>query len=169
VHRGENSRGSRKDHAAARLTRGTQPGRANGSGKRFGKEDQPKKRGRPKGARNYFTREIQEALLRAVNRYGQDGRGKDGLEGFFFKMCGEQPLSVMGMLRAQMPTQVTVERRGQPKQYKSLDEVRRELAQRGINIDPVFQLEHHKGPLIELDADDVSERKAGESKEDAGE
>jgi hypothetical protein len=135
------------------------------SGRRFTSEQQPKKRGRPPGAQNYFTREINEALLRAVNRYGQDGKGKDGLDGFFFKMCGEEPKSVMMLLRGAMPTQVTVERRAPPKQYKSLNDVRRELAQRGINLDRVFPLEHHKGPLIELDTDDSTERKTDEGDE----
>ncbi len=50
----------------------------------FSKTNQPKKRGRPPGVQNLFTREIKEAAVNAATRYGVDGTGLGGLEGFFF-------------------------------------------------------------------------------------
>jgi hypothetical protein len=146
---------NKRDALLKRLTRGSQPGRRRNKGKRFSKEHQPKRgRGRPKGARNYFTRNVQEALINAVNRFGEDGRGKDGLEGFFFKMCREEPKSVMTMLQGTMPTRITVERR--PKRYPTLDEIRAELAQYGIDFTQP-ELPNYKGPEIELDAEEITE------------
>jgi hypothetical protein len=146
---------NKRDALLKRLTRGSQPGRRRNKGKRFSKEHQPKRGpGRPKGARNYVTRNVLEALINAVNRFGEDGRGKDGLEGFLFKMCGEEPKSVMTMLQGTMPTRITVERR--PKRYRTLDEIRAELAQYGIDFTQPA-LPNFKGPEIELDAEEITE------------
>jgi hypothetical protein len=49
---GQNNRVGQKDRIAARLTRGSQPGRARVAGKRFTKDYQPKGRGRRKGVPN---------------------------------------------------------------------------------------------------------------------
>jgi hypothetical protein len=145
----------KRDGLLKRLTRGSQPARHRAAGRRFSKANQPKRgRGRPKGARNYFARNVQEALLKAVNRFGADGRGKDGLEGYLFKMCGEEPKSVMTMLNSTMPTRITVEQR--PKRYRTLDEVRQELAQYGIDFTQPA-LPNYKGPEIELDAEEITE------------
>jgi hypothetical protein len=59
------------------------------------------------------------------------------------------------LLRAIMPTQVTVERKERPKEYKSYEEMCAELErQYGIKLDrPVYQLEYYKGPVVELDED----------------
>jgi hypothetical protein len=97
---------------------------------------------------------VLEALINAVNRFGEDGRGKDGLEGFLFKMCAEEPKSVMTMLQGTMPTRITVERR--PKRYRTLDEIRAELAQCGIDFAQPA-LPNYQGPEIELDAEEITE------------
>jgi len=62
-----------------RLTRGSQPGRRRAKARRFSKENQPKRgRGRPKGVKNYFTRNVREALFNAENRFGEtDGARTD--------------------------------------------------------------------------------------------
>jgi hypothetical protein len=159
-----NKRNKRDDRLVARLTRGSQPTRRRAKGRRFSEENQPKRgRGRPKGARNYFTRNVQEALLKAVNRFGADGRGKDGLEGYFFKMCGEEPKSVMTMLNSTMPTRITVEQR--PKRYRTLDEVRQELARYGMDLTQPA-LPNYKGPEIELDAEEITEPAGTETDSD---
>jgi hypothetical protein len=145
----------KRDGLLRRLTRGSQPGRRRAKARRFSKENQPKRgRGRPKGVKNYFTRNVREALFNAENRFGEDGRGKDGLEGFFFKLCGKEPKSVMTMLNGAMPKRITVERR--PKQYRTLDEIREELAQYGIHFTQPM-LPNYKGPEIELDAEEITE------------
>jgi hypothetical protein len=139
------------DRLLARLTRGSQPGRRRATGRRFSKENQPKRgRGRPKGARNYFTRDLQEATFNAVNRFGEDGRGKNGMEGFVFRMCSRNPEKVLDLVRASTPRQITVERR--PKRYRTVDEMQEELAQYGIDLPA---LPNYKGPEIELDAEEI--------------
>jgi|SRR5690349_9384513 hypothetical protein len=143
------------DGLLKRLTRGSQPGRHRAAGRRFSKPNQPKRgRGRPKGARNYFTRDLQEATFNAVNRFGEDGRGKNGMEGFVFGMCSRNPEKVLDLMRAFMPKQITVEQR--PKRYRTLDEVRQELAQYGLDFTQPA-LPNYKGPEIELDAEEITE------------
>jgi hypothetical protein len=48
---------------------------------RFSAHNQPKGRGRPKGAQNIITREIREAVLIAAQQLGEDDKGKDALIG----------------------------------------------------------------------------------------
>src|SRR5271168_3539358 len=53
--------------------------------KPFSKDNQPKRRGRPKGLPNNFTREIKKAAIDALIQYGVDGTGKGGLQGYFYR------------------------------------------------------------------------------------
>jgi len=137
-------------------TRGSKPQRTHEKNETcFSKEFQPKNRGRKAGVPNFITREVKEAIISACNRYGADGKGTGGLEGYLFKLCDEHPPVMGGLLRAIMPTQVTVERKERPKEYKSYEEMCAELErQYGIKLDrPVYQLEYYKGPVVELDED----------------
>ncbi len=61
---------------------------------------------------------------------------------------------MMTMLNGAMPKRITVERR--PKQYRTLDEIREELAQYGIHFTQPM-LPNYKGPEIELDAEEITE------------
>ena len=64
----------------------------------------------------------------------------------------------MGMLlRAIMPTQVTVESTERPKVYKRSRKRRPSWSRCDIKWEPVHRLEYYKGPVIELDADDVAD------------
>ena len=58
-----------------------------------------------------------------------------------------------GLLRAIMPTPVTVERKERPEPYQTYEQMCAELErQYGIKLDrPVYQLEFYKGPLVEVD------------------
>jgi hypothetical protein len=60
-------------------------------------------------------------------------------------------------LRAIMGTQVTIERQERPKEYRTIEDVRAELEQYGIKIEEPLQLEFDKGPIVELDAEDVTD------------
>jgi hypothetical protein len=63
-----------------------------------------------------------------------------------------------GLLRAIMPTQVTVERKERPEPYKTYAEMCADLErQYGIKLDkPVSQLQYYKGPVVEIDEEDGS-------------
>jgi hypothetical protein len=150
-------KGARKKHLAARLARGSQPGRRRVRGKRFSKDNQPKRpRGRPKGAANLMTRHVQEAILIAFSELGEDLHGKGGLVGFF-KRIGRNDLKTAGMLlRAVMPTQMTIQKKEEVI-YQSADEALAELERAGIPIDDLFKLEHVKQPVLDLEATDVTD------------
>src|SRR5208282_1390158 len=57
--------------------------------------------GRPPGMQNLFTRQIKEAAVNAATRYGADGTGLGGLEGFFFRCCdlyGQTMIALLGRI-----------------------------------------------------------------------
>jgi hypothetical protein len=148
---------SKKDRLAARLTRGSQPGRRRVKGERFNKDNQPKRSpGRPKGATNLMTRQVQEAILIAFSELGEDLHGKGGLVGFI-KRIGRNDLKTSGMLlRGIMPMQMTIQKKEEVV-YPSLDQVRAELNRAGIFIDDLFKLEYVKQPVLDLEATDVTD------------
>ena len=142
---------NKRNRVAARLTRGSQPGRRREKGKRFSTDDQPKRsRGRPPGATNLMTRELKEAILGGCSDCGADGKGKGGLRGYMRKLAMEDKKTMGMLLRAILPADVKVEVTEQ-KTYQSLDEVKAKLAELGIPTDVVYQLEHYKGPLIDAE------------------
>jgi hypothetical protein len=148
---------SKKDRLAARLTRGSQPGRRRMKGRRFTKDNQPKRPpGRPKGATNLMTRAVQEAILTAFTELGEDLHGKGGLVGFL-KRIGRNDLKTAGMLlRAVMPTQMTIEQKEEIV-YQSEEQARADLERAGIFIDDMFKLEYFKGPVVDVTATDVTD------------
>ena len=107
--------------------------------------------GRPPGSKNFFSCDIKEAIIAAVNEFGLDSKGLDGLKGFVRRMCFKHPDKVYTSLQAIMGTQVTMERQEKPKEYRTIEDVRAELEQYGIKIKEPFQLEFYKGPIVELD------------------
>jgi len=149
---------SAKDGMRRRLGRGTQPGRANNSGKHFTTESQPRTRGRPKGAQNYFTRDVKEAIINACSRHGQDGKGKGGLEGYLFRLARDEPKTMGMLLRAVLPTQIAVERVEPLEPYTSFEELQEQLAQVGFVLERA-PLPQYKGPEIVLDAPNDAEIK----------
>jgi hypothetical protein len=146
----ENETMNKSDRLAARLTRGSQPARRRMKGKRFSTDDQPKRRGRPKGATNLMTRELKEAILGGCSDCGEDGKGKGGLRGYMKRMAKEDSKTFGMLLRAIMPADVKIEVTEQ-KSYQSVDEVKAKLSELGIPTDVIYQLEYYKGPLIEAE------------------
>jgi hypothetical protein len=140
------------------LARGSRSVASRKNATTFSTEKQPAKRGRKAGVPNFITREVKEAIIAACNKHGADGEGLGGLEGYMFKLCEEFPSVMGGLLRAIMPTQITVERKERPEPYKSYEEMCAELErQYGIKLDqPVYKLEYYKGPVVELDEEDGS-------------
>jgi hypothetical protein len=47
---------------------------------------------------NTFAREIREAIIAAPSRIGSDGKGKDGLVGYFTWLAGAHPRIFIGLL-----------------------------------------------------------------------
>lgn len=143
---------TKRDQLAARLMRGSQPGRARVAGKRFSKDNQPRgRRGRPKGSPNVYSRDIKEAIIAAANIVGEDGQGKDGLVGYMEDLARNEKAIFGGMLRGVMGTQVTVEQVERPKEYLTTEDILAELKSCGIIPPELKTLE------IVLDTDDVSD------------
>jgi len=98
---------NKRNRVAARLTRGSQPGRRREKGKRFSTDDQPKRsRGRPPGATNLMTRELKEAILGGCSDCGADGKGTGGLRGYMWKLAMEDKKTMGMLLRAILPADV---------------------------------------------------------------
>ena len=88
-----------------RLTRGSQPARSRDGGARFQKRHQ-KVGGRKKGVQNLLTRELKQAIINGAIRHGEDGKGRNGLEGYMYFLASKDH-KVFGMLlRAVLPMEV---------------------------------------------------------------
>jgi hypothetical protein len=123
---------NKRNRVAARLTRGSQPGRRREKGKRFSTDDQPKRsRGRPPGATNVMTRELKEAILGGCSDCGADGKRNGRIARIYGKVAMEDTKTMGTLLRAILPADVKVEVTEQ-KTYQSLDEVKAKLAELGI-------------------------------------
>lgn len=97
---------------------------------------------KPVGTVNRYTRVIKEALLVAAELEGSNGNGKDKLIGYMRRVARDDMRAFCMMLSRAMPLQVeqrTVEVKEQVV-YKSVDEVKRELASRGISMDVMIKI-----------------------------
>ena len=65
-----------------------------------------KKGGRTKGSENKITTTVKEAILEAIAKYGKDGKGREGMIGYFLSMCEDKAL-MCRLIEKIMPTQVT--------------------------------------------------------------
>jgi hypothetical protein len=139
------ARGSRqRDHhkkLASRLRRGARPQNSRNSGVRFEK-GHAKRAGRKKGVPNRLTREIKEAIVAACEQHGSDGMGTGGLQGYLLLLAKEERQSMAMLLRAVMPLQVNTAVHP-PKTYRSPDEIKAALKERGIPQVTIYRLEHH--------------------------
>lgn len=71
------------------------------SGKRFG--------GRQKGTPNKTTGALKEAIIKAAELSGQDGKGKGKLVGYLRRLADDEPKAFAGLLGRVLPLQVTGE------------------------------------------------------------
>ena len=109
---------------------------------RFGKEGIPNP-GKPRGAINKHTRILKEAVMLAAELEGQDGQGKGKLTGFMRKVAQEDLRAFCMLLGRIIPLQVeqkTIDDRPKRTTYKSVEEVKRELASRGIDMEIMFKI-----------------------------
>ena len=109
---------------------------------RFGKEGIPNP-GRPRGGISKHTRLLKEAVMLAAELEGQDGQGKGKLTGFMRKVAQEDLRAFCMLLGRIIPLQVeqkTIDDRPKRTTYKSVEEVKRELASRGIDMEIMFKI-----------------------------
>jgi hypothetical protein len=147
-----NKTAKKKDRLAARLTRGSQPARRRVKGQHFSKEHQPKRpRGRPKGATNQLTRDLQEAIRGGCEDCGLDGKGTGGLRGYMKRLAMEDTKTMGTLVRSMLPTEVKVEEKQVPV-YQTVEEAKAEVARLGLPPAEIYKLEYYKGPLIDVEA-----------------
>lgn len=92
--------------------------------------------GRKRGVPNKVTTALKEAILLAAEQVGQDGEGKNGLAGYLSTIARTQPKVFVGLLSKLLPCQVN-DSPARPT-FRSHEEVRAALRQRGIYIDRIF-------------------------------
>jgi hypothetical protein len=126
----------------------------------------PGEGGRPFGATSKYTRVIKEAVLIAAECEGMNGHGKEKLVGYLRKVAREDMRAFCMLLGKGMTLQVeqrTVDDGPKDTVYKSVDEVKREMASKGISFDIMVKLMRNSddagmmdGPLIDAEGNDVA-------------
>jgi len=113
-------------------------------------------RGRAVGSTNKHTRVLREAILLAAELEGQDGKGKGKIVGYMRRMANEDMKAFATLLRAVIPLQI--ETRGSEEKaevtYHSVDDVRRELASRGISMEIALRVMRPDLVIDDLDDDE---------------
>jgi len=96
------------------------------------REGGQKRGGRPKGGE--VTKDLSEATILAAEQTGEDGRGRDGLVGYLRRLARTEPKS-FAMLLGRVPTDEIIRKDNGPQEYKTLDEVKQALRERGIPME----------------------------------
>jgi hypothetical protein len=94
-------------------------------------------RGRKKGGQMRTTTVLKDAILYAAQKVGEDGRGLNGLVGYLTNIARTDPRTFAALLARVIPLHVTNTNTAEVT-YRSVDEVKAELAARGIVIDRVY-------------------------------
>lgn len=101
-----------------------------------------RKGGRVKGQPNKITRQLKDAIIMAAEQCGEDGKGKDQLVGYLKRLARNYPKTFAALLGRVLPMQITGKIEGEATlhvKYKSVEEVKAELKERGLPIpDRVF-------------------------------
>jgi hypothetical protein len=103
----------------------------------------PKTHGRQKGSGNKVPTLLKECILLAAELEGSDTKGKDKLVGYLRMVARNDLRSFVMLLGRIIPLQVQF--KGDVRvgvTYRSLDEIRRELANRGITMEVVQRITH---------------------------
>lgn len=64
-------------------------------------------KGRPKGSPNKTTAALKDAILAGASTVGEDGNGKDGLEGYCRYLAKEEPRAFAGLMGKVLPMTVS--------------------------------------------------------------
>ncbi len=92
--------------------------------------------GRRKGVPNKTTLVLKSAILKAAEAVGSDGKGLDGLQGYLMMIAQNHPKEMCYLISKVMPLQVSASESDMPQVvlFRSAADVRRELDERGIDI-----------------------------------
>jgi hypothetical protein len=106
----------------------------------FGPGNPPPNR---KGSINKHTRILKDAIMLAAELEGEDGAGKGKLTGFMRKVARDDLRAFCMLLGRVIPLQVeqkTIDDTPKSTTYRSVEDVKRELASRGIDMDVMFRI-----------------------------
>ena len=113
-------------------------------------EPPPEGAGRKPGSRNKTTRVLKEAILLAAELEGRDGQGTDGLLGYLRRIAAEDFRVFAMLLGRVLPLQVENKTDMRVEvTYQTVEEVRRELEERGISIDAVKRVLYQPSEKID--------------------
>src|SRR5204863_8142329 len=93
-----------------------------------------KRGGRKTGTPNRLNRNLLEALVKAAEKVGSDGRGKDGIDGYFERLAGTKEGYLVSLLRPAVQKQAPA---AEPHEntivYQTEQEFRQALLDRGVH------------------------------------
>jgi hypothetical protein len=97
--------------------------------------------GRKRGTPNLISTDVVTAILEAAAYVGEDGRGKDGLRGYFVSLAKKRDAREFAMLlRAVIPSQMQMtigpnmeKTDGAEEVYRDVEELRQALNMRGVH------------------------------------
>ncbi len=133
--------------------RGVKPGTKRGPYKNRGK---PRLSGRQKGQPNTFTRDMKQAVINGIRKFGRDGRGTDGVEGFVYKLCRDHAAVAGALLRAVLPLEIKadfIQEVNVP--YETLDDALEAARAAGMPEARIAELQQHY--MLPPPDEDVSE------------
>jgi hypothetical protein len=103
------------------------------------KKGRPKTGGRKRGVPNTITRELKEAIIKAAESHGRDGKGKDALVGYLYQLAAKkEPTLFVSLLRTVLPMQTNLAAQ-EADGYESVEEVRKELRAAGLPDHPIYR------------------------------
>ena len=157
----------RKSHRTNPVVRGARPNLSRkGKHHRVDKVKGLQGRGRPLGAKNYWTRDWREAIRNAAITHGYDGKGTGGVEGYMLMVASTDVKTFAMLIRATMPTEMTVEHKEAPPENEA--ELRRYIERLGLPatlLDQSSVIKYHTpAEVLELTAADVTEKEDGDDK-----
>lgn len=127
-----------------------------GTPERFPQRFKPGNPGRKVGTTTKTTRLIREAILIAAELEGQDGKGKGKLIGYMRRMASEDMKAFAMLLGRVIPLQIETRTNEDKSEvtYHNVDDVRRELASRGISMEIALKVMRPDLVIDDLDPDD---------------
>lgn len=115
--------------------------------------------GRRKGTGNKMTTAVKEAVVTAMTLYGEDGKGKKGMIGFFLKLCADRPELMVRLAEKILPIEVKGIQGGvvtlmalTPEVLERLDDDQLALLESAYGmLEGTATPEESKGPVVDAD------------------